>query len=157
MRLLKVFSCGLIVALSIASGLVAAQENPAVNAGSVKRDLADLMLVTQLRHAKLFYAGRGGNWSLADYQLRQLDLSLKEAQRLYASVSAPDLSAVDLAVTAASEAIKKKDDAGFKKSFGQLTAACNGCHATADRAFIAIRLPTLPSPYSNQLFRPFER
>ena len=47
----------------------------------VKRDLADLMLVTQLRHAKLFYAGRDRNWSLADYQLRQLDLNLKEAQR----------------------------------------------------------------------------
>ena len=34
--------------------------------------LADIMGVTQLRHIKLWYAGRAGNWQLTKYELAGL-------------------------------------------------------------------------------------
>jgi hypothetical protein len=50
--------------------------------------LADLMVVIQIRHAKLFYAVKARNWPLADYELEQLVGSLVEAGRYYPNRSA---------------------------------------------------------------------
>jgi len=39
------------------------------------------MVVIQIRHSKLFYAVKRGNWPLADFELEQLNSTLKEAAR----------------------------------------------------------------------------
>jgi len=122
--------------------------------------LSDLMVVIQIRHSKLFYAVKRGNWPLADFELEQLTSTLKEAGRYYPkTVPASDLTGAAEIKSAVGEAIKAKDETKFDRSFAQMTAECNRCHEAADRAFIFIRRPAFPSTFSNQLFgpRPSER
>jgi hypothetical protein len=47
--------------------------------------LADIMGVTQLRHIKLWYAGRAGNWQLTKYELARISESLIRAALLFLS------------------------------------------------------------------------
>ena len=117
--------------------------------------LSDLMVVIQIRHSKLFYAVKRGNWPLADFELEQLTATLKEAGRYYPkTIPASDLTGAVETKRAVGEAIKAKDEAKFDRSFAQMTAECNHCHEAADRAFIFIRRPSYPSTFSNQLFGP---
>jgi hypothetical protein len=120
--------------------------------------VSDIMGQTQLRHFKLWFAGALGNWPLANFEVEQMKRSFNEAGRLGTSVagtplsklveekSLPPLAEVEKAIAAKS----KKD---FVKAFGDLTAACNGCHVAANVGFIKIQTPTA-SPFSNQAFPP---
>jgi hypothetical protein len=116
--------------------------------------LGDMMAGIQLRHAKLWYSGRIQNWPLADYELSQLNMNLKEAMRLYPNVPGSDTSSTEQRMVLVGEAIKAQDAAKFDQAFRQLTRACNGCHEATGRAFVVIRMPVFPSPYSNQVFAP---
>ena len=118
--------------------------------GLAERDtrLADLMVIIQLRHAKLWYAAKLENWPLAAYQIDLLSVALEEAAEL-----APGLPfEVDGATAPLAETIAAQDAASFDSAFHTMTDACNGCHATADVGFIEIRVPARASPYSNQVF-----
>jgi hypothetical protein len=115
------------------------------------------MYAVQLRHSKLWYAGKLKNWPLADYELRQLNANLMEATQFHPNVAASHMTGMDKPAALLGEAVKAKDDVKFDKAFGQMTAACNSCHEAADRAFILIRAPTRVSPLSNQVFAPRER
>jgi hypothetical protein len=118
--------------------------------------LSDLMVVIQTRHSKLFYAVRRENWPLAYYELEQLNSTLAEIERFY---PASDLTGTKKLMNLISESINAKDETKFDQSFDQVTAECNRCHEAADRAFIFIRRPVLPSLFSNQMYgpRPSER
>src|ERR1700716_2041070 len=41
--------------------------------------LGEIMSLTQMRHAKLWFAGEAGNWPLADYELDELKEGLDDA------------------------------------------------------------------------------
>jgi hypothetical protein len=115
--------------------------------------LSDLMVVIQIRHAKLFYAFKRGNWPLADFELEQLTATLKEAGRYYPkTVPGSDLTNAAQIKNAIGEAIRAKDEQKFDQSFAQMTAECNRCHEAADRPFILVRRPSYPSIFSNQLY-----
>ena len=111
---------------------------------------------TQLRHFKLWYAGRSQNWELADYEIEQIRDSFTNAVAFY-----PKLGDVDMAkmiqsdsftpLDALKRATASHDQKAFGVEFDKLTAACNACHAATHHGFIRIRVPTA-SPYSNQLF-----
>src|ERR1700733_5589312 len=45
--------------------------------------LGEFMTATQLRHAKLWFAGRESNWDLAAYEIDEIKEGLEEARRLY--------------------------------------------------------------------------
>jgi hypothetical protein len=111
----------------------------------------------QLRHAKLWYAFKAGNWPLADYELQQLDANLDEAKRFYPSMAASDLAGTNKQAVLIADAIKAKNVREFDQSYVALTTACNSCHEAAGRAFIFIRKPVFPSPYSDQVFAPVSR
>jgi hypothetical protein len=119
--------------------------------------LGDMMAAIQLRHAKVFYAVKLKNWPLGDYELGQLNAILKEAARLYPNMPASDMTSTDKLTALVGESIKAKDQAKFDRSFAQMTVECNSCHEAAGRAFIYIRRPSFPSPYSNQVFAPLKR
>jgi hypothetical protein len=55
-------------------------------------DLGDFMGLTQLRHFKLWYAGRSKNWELADYEIEQIRKSFESVKVFY-----PTLGDVDMA------------------------------------------------------------
>src|SRR5580692_245030 len=113
--------------------------------------LSEIMTLQQLRHIKLWFAGRAGNWPLADYEMGELNEGFEDVNKLLGG------DTVDKAVGAPMEALQKivdnKDRAAFTAAFDQLTAGCNSCHRTLDHGFIAIQRPT-SLPYSNQNFAP---
>jgi hypothetical protein len=153
MRALKVSLSTILIALLFARAVSAAEESPGQRpAGYVPR-LSDIMVVIQIRHAKLFYAIRRGNWPLADYELEQLISSLSEAGRYYPRTT-PPMEVADSIRISLGEAIKAKDEAKFDQAFDEMNAGCNRCHEAADRPFIVIRRPSYPSTFSNQLYGP---
>lgn len=141
--------------------LLAQPQQPVASApasGAYKPKLADIMLMLQIRHAKLSLAGEAQNWPLAEFQLEELKEAFEDAERHYPvfkdvpvkqmieSVAAPAVSEIEKAVAA-------KDRAGFVRAFQNLTVACNNCHQGASRGFFVIQRPAV-SPFPNQSFAP---
>ena len=50
------------------------------------------MGATQLRHFKLWYAGRFSNWDLAKYELGQIEASIQDAARYFPNIPAADMT-----------------------------------------------------------------
>jgi hypothetical protein len=145
----------MLVAMLVTHAVSVAEESSGQSAANYVPRLSDLMVVIQIRHSKLFYAIKRGNWPLANFELEQLNSTLKEANRFYPKTApASDLTLTDRIVDALGESIKAKDEAKFDRSFAQMTAECNRCHEAADRAFIFIRRPAFPSTFSNQMYGP---
>ena len=67
MRALKIFSTAMLAVLLVARAVSAAEENSQQRATSYVPRLSDLMVVIQIRHSKLFYAVKGKNWPLANF------------------------------------------------------------------------------------------
>jgi cytochrome c553 len=115
-----------------------------------------LMMVTQLGHFKLWYAGAVQNWPLANYELAQIRANIVDAKRLYPNKSESNMSMMTEPADDLDDAIKAKDSAKFVKAFSKLTAACNSCHEAAGFGFIKIRDPRLSpietSPFSDESF-----
>jgi len=115
-----------------------------------------LMMVTQLGHFKLWYAGAVQNWPLANYELAQIRANIVDAKKLYPNKSESNMSTMTPPADDLDDAIKAKDGAKFVKAFAKLTAACNSCHEAAGVGFIKIRDPRLSpietSPFSDESF-----
>ena len=115
-----------------------------------------LMMVTQLGHFKLWYAGAVQNWALANYELAQLRANMVDASKLYPNNSKSDMSQMKPPADDLDEAIKAKDSVKFAKAYSRLTAACNSCHEATGFGFIKIRDPRLSpietSPFSDESF-----
>jgi hypothetical protein len=156
MRSLKTV-CNLLAFLCVSGIPAMAQGDAAQKSITYTPSLGDMMTTIQLRHAKLWYAVRLRNWSLADYQLQQLNASLKEISRLYPNTPTSDLTRTEKLAARIGESITARSEVQFERSFAEMTGECNACHAAAGRAFILIRKPTFPSPYSNQVFAPSRR
>lgn len=118
--------------------------------------LGDIMSNIQLRHIKLSFAGKAGNWQLAAYELRQLKAGLAEAATMYEGIPVTNVSTMTAPINSLDHAIAAKDGKRFAKLFDELTVNCNGCHQSMDRGYIAMRVPT-DQPFSNQTFAPRAR
>ena len=71
----KVVALGFyIFLLSISSGCNRRPAQPSFTPG-----LGEIMTLTQMRHAKLWFAGQGANWPLARYELDELNEGLEDA------------------------------------------------------------------------------
>jgi cytochrome c553 len=132
------------------------QNPPAAQEHFVPR-LNDMMVATQVRHFKLWYAGLVQNWPLANYELTQIRNVVNDTQRLFGNKGEAKLSAMMTPATdELDQAIKAKDEQKFTKAFGKLTSACNSCHEAAGFEFIKIRVPRLSpletSPLSDESF-----
>lgn len=120
--------------------------------------LGDLMLLTQLRHFKLWYAQKVGNWPLASYELQQFKTTIDRIVKLYpttSSIAQANLihEKTDPAMEALRQAVSEKDGSRFEAAFQQVTNACNQCHQAAGVGFITVQVPT-HSPFGNQNFGP---
>ncbi len=113
--------------------------------------ISDIMAQQQRRHIKLWFAGRGGNWPLADYEIDALKGGFEDVNNMLGGDTVKD--AVEAPIAALAKAIDAKDRAAFASAYDKLTAGCNSCHHTLDHAFIVIQRPSVP-PYSDQSFAP---
>ena len=120
--------------------------------------LGDIMVATQLRHFKLWYAGQVRNWDLANYELAQIRGSFEDATEFFANIPGANTMKIAQSVDEAGSAIAAKDSAKFVKAYDGLTSACNSCHQAAGFGFIVIREPRMSpiqtSPFSDESFRP---
>lgn len=142
---------------AILLGAAAAGAAPAAPAAYVP-GMGEIMGATQMRHAKLWYAGRAGNWALAHYELGELGEGFGDAVSYHPMFKGAPVSALLGRYTAAPlaalrRAIADKDRARFTRAFDGLTAACNDCHEAAGHGYIVIQRPRARQ-YSNQDFRP---
>lgn len=115
--------------------------------------LGDIMETMQLRHFKLWFSGRLGNWELADYELGQMRASFQDALTLYPGIPVADMSSMTEPARLIGEAIQEKNGPKFATAFKDMTDACNACHHSIGRGFIVVQVPT-SSPFSNQSFAP---
>jgi hypothetical protein len=120
--------------------------------------LAEIMLMLQIRHAKLSLAGEAQNWPLAKFQIEELKEAFEDAEKYHPMFKdIPIKGMIDgianPAVAAVEKAVDSKDRTSFVRAFEGLTAACNNCHRAANFNYIVIQRPAT-SPYPNQSFQP---
>jgi hypothetical protein len=115
--------------------------------------LADIMNAAQVRHLKLYFAGRARNWQLAVFEARQLRANLAEAATLYSDIPVSNMTTLASRLQSLDDAIEAKNSQKFAGAFAELTGGCNECHQSMERPFIVMRVPT-DQPFSNQLFAP---
>jgi hypothetical protein len=144
----------LIVAVLLAVPVANAQDastQQGAAAEPYEPNIGDIMAQQQMRHIKLWFAGRAGNWPLADYEIDKLKGGFDDVNKQLGGDTVE--KAVGAPIAAIEKAIEAKDRDSFARAFDQLTAGCNGCHRTLDHAFLVIQRPNL-LPYSNQSFAP---
>ncbi|MDN5001322.1 c-type cytochrome [Bradyrhizobium sp. GCM10027634] len=139
-----------LILIVFAMAAASSAETPAEPAaGAVPGALSELMTRLQLQHAKLWFAGKLSNWSLASYEVQQIDRNLEAAGDLLSDRSR--IAVTKDRLQAVHEAIQQKDVPAFTKAYSALTNDCNGCHRTSGFASITIEVPVRP-PVANQLF-----
>ena len=152
---MKTFAMFAVLSLAVA-GAVGAADRSASDA--YLPGFGEFMSATQMRHAKLWFAGDARNWELAAFELDEIKEGLEDATRLHPThegVPVADMikANLDAPLSGLAKAIEAKDKNGFTRAFDVLTAACNACHAAASHGFIRIQRPTA-APVSNQVFAP---
>ncbi|MDE2623261.1 MAG: hypothetical protein KGM83_08725 [Betaproteobacteria bacterium] len=142
----------LLLACAALTALAAMADDPYVPG------LGDFMGATQVRHAKLWFAGNERNWPLAAYEVGELREGLDAAAHLnpvFKGIPVQTLLAqyITQPLADVGSAIDAHDEDGFQQSFDRLSAACNGCHQASGHGFIVIKRPTA-LPATNQRFTP---
>lgn len=139
------------------AGFAAPQEPPAATASqSYTPGLGEFMSSIQVRHAKLWFAGKGKNWQLAAYELDELKETFEDAAKYQPEFKGKPIAKIIEPMTAQpiaqlEKAIETRDSARFVRAYDSLSHACSACHQATDHGFIAIQRPTFP-PLTNQRF-----
>lgn len=118
------------------------------------------MTLQQMRHSKLWFAGKAGNWDLAAYEIKELREGFRDVVELHPThegASAPLSELVpdmmDGPLEELDQIIAAKDPNRFIAAFDELTSACNACHEATSFGFNIVQRPTT-NPYTNQVFEP---
>lgn len=115
-------------------------------------ELGQQMLLLELRHDRLWWAGEAGNWNLAYYMAGELNEAVQgiiETNGDAAELQPQKLSVVMPAMLTAPmkgllDAIGTHDKAKFAKAYDDLSAACTGCHGVAGNPMLVIGRPKTP-------------
>jgi len=115
-------------------------------------ELGEQMLTLQIRHARLWFAGKAQNWTLAAFELQEIKEafdSVVEQNPEHAIFQPQRLADILPAmtkgpVTALRDAIDHGNKAEFEKAYDSFSAACTGCHQAAGNDFLIIQRPTAP-------------
>jgi hypothetical protein len=145
-----------ITAIILAATVMFAAAQPAKE--PYEPGLGEFMTATQLRHAKLWFAGKNNNWSLAAYEIDEIKEGLEDAARLHSTFDGVPVAEmiktiIDPRLERLEKAVEEKNGTQFIAAFDELTNGCNSCHAGASKPFIHIQRPTEP-PLTNQNFAP---
>jgi hypothetical protein len=117
-----------------------------------KPGLGEFMLSIQEHHAKLWFAGKNGNWDLADFEMGEILETITGINKY--CTDRPEISSlpmIDPSLDSLKIAITRKNIEAFKGSFILLTNNCNNCHKVTKHGFNIIKIPDIP-PVSNQVF-----
>jgi hypothetical protein len=97
--------------------------------------LGEIMTLTQMRHAKVWLAGRAGNWALASYETDELEEGFDDVVAFHPTHKTAPVPLTELVPKMMSaslrelrNAIEAKDASRFDTAFDAVTVACNSCH-----------------------------
>ena len=115
-------------------------------------ELGEQMLTLQIRHARLWFAGKAQNWTLAAFELQEIKEAFDavvEQNPEHAIFQPQRLADILPAMTKAPimelrDAIDHGNRAEFEKAYDSLSTACTGCHKVAGNDFLIIQRPTAP-------------
>lgn len=115
-------------------------------------ELGNQMLLLELRHDRLWWAGEAGNWNLAYYMAGEMGEAVQgiiETNGNAAELQPQKLSEVMPAMLNAPlknlmDAIGTHDKAKFASAYDDLSAACTGCHRVAGNPMLVIQRPKTP-------------
>lgn len=112
--------------------------------------LGTVMLEYSFRFTTAYYAAHGGNWELADYQIKEMT-EIQEVGEATRPARAKALKKFEEgSLGPLMEAIKAKDITKFDAAFNSAKEECNNCHSDQGFKFIKYELPKEPvSPLSN--------
>jgi hypothetical protein len=121
--------------------------------------LGEIMSLTQMRHLKLWFAGRAENWALAAYETDELEEGFSDVVQFHPthkespaplSQLVPEFTAGPIG--ALRLAIEDRDAEEFTAAYDSLTQGCNDCHRVTEFSFNVVERPST-NPYSNQRFQ----
>jgi hypothetical protein len=146
----------ILATIALVTSVMFAAAQPAKE--SYQPGLGEFMTATQLRHAKLWFAGKQNNWDLAAYEIDEIKEGLEDAARLHPTFDGVPVAEmiktiIDPRIEELEKAVRAKSSAKFSVAFDELTSGCNSCHAGANKPFIRIQRPTA-FPLTNQNFAP---
>lgn len=117
-----------------------------------KPHFGDLMSKIQIQHEKLYFAGQHENWTLADFQLEEMEEVVEDAQDFHSHKEKGQLiEMIEAPMDSVAKAIEQKDLNSFNQQYDLLTNTCIACHKATGHTYIQIRIPTAPA-FSNQIF-----
>jgi len=119
--------------------------------------LSEFMITTQRQHTKLWFAGIGKKRELAGYALDAMEKNFDETAKYHpifnkeVPLGSHLTKYLEKPLGDLRTSIDNKDGRFFKKSFDNLTSACNACHIAENLRFIVVQKPTF-LPFDNQKF-----
>jgi hypothetical protein len=103
----------------------------------------------------LWFAGRAGNWPLADFYLAETRSHLRWAVRripVRKDSRGQDVNMVNILdafeksqLTGLKQAIDRKDGPGFETVYKESLTVCYSCHKAADKPYLRPQIPTEPA------------
>ena len=93
---------------------------------SYRPGLGEFMLSIQMHHAKIWFAGKNGNWGLADFEVGEIQETITDINKY--CTDRPEISSlpmIDQPLDSLKIAITRKNIEAFKSSFILLTNTCN--------------------------------
>jgi len=112
-----------------------------------------LMTNIQAYHAKLWFAGINKNWKLAQFELDEMEETVEKIEQFQKMRKEAELmDMMEPGIVDISRSIKQKDLDAFKKSYNELTIACNECHKLTDFEYNIVKVPETLE-FSNQEFK----
>lgn len=147
----RLFVASLAAAMLLGAAASAQNAAPPADTAANIPGLTEIMILQQMRHIKLWFAGQAGNWPLADYEVGELSDGFDDVNKLLGGDTVDEM--VGAPIKALQKAIEDKNRAAFMTAFDGLNAGCNNCHHALDHAFIVIQRPSA-LPYSDQAFEP---
>ena len=114
--------------------------------------LGEFMVSMQLHHSKLWFAGKNGNWELANFELGEIRETLEDIQHYNRDrPEVKELPMIFSPLDSLKSAIGSKDLIAFNRSYILLTTTCNNCHQSTKHGFNKIKIPEIP-PVTDQVF-----
>lgn len=150
---MKILTVAAVASLCLAVLGANAQNGPAPSGSepaAQSAGLTEIMILQQLRHIKLWFAGQAGNWTLADYEIGELSDGFADVDKLLGGTAE---TMVGAPLKELQKAVDDKNNTAFTAAYDRLSAGCNACHHALDHAFIVIQRPA-SLPYSDQSFAP---
>jgi hypothetical protein len=148
-RILRIAAAGLMVAAAggayaASDWLTGSTEEQLKTLAELQPGLGTVMIEYSNRYTETYYAGKGGNWGLAGYMLKEL-LEIQEVGEATRPARAGALKAFETAyLEPLNAAIEAKDFQKFDEAFKAGVKGCNGCHASQGFPYIEYVLPDAP-------------